>query len=178
MRSSLVMFFVVLAASSAFADEMTKPFTPRAGDMELRVTPSYLLGANDLQEGSSSGSLTVAGGFGYCLTNVVELGGTVGLSFTAPGTGASTAVVQIEPLVKFNFGSLLSPRSRLNPFIVTGIGLLDSNGTVFVAPTVNVGLEVMVTHTWGVVAYLPFEVLIGGDLTVGYGVGYGVVTYF
>jgi hypothetical protein len=121
-----------------------------------------------------------------------EIGGMLGLLVSAP-SGSSTVVgFNIEPFLKLNFGSGMSPETRFNWFALVGVGLniLDRGGVVpsetLITPELAGGVEMMLTHSFGVSVYIPVSLSFntsppaGGSSSpvIGLGIGSGLVGYF
>jgi len=200
-----------VVAFPAFADEPVRPkeegvrpYTPRAGEWELQVDgpafPMWQSGSGyntvrgaGIKTGSGGSVVTagVGGSLGYTVSDMWEIGGMLGFQIAAPSSGPSQVGLNVEPFLKLNFGASMSPETRFNWFGLVGIGLnLNSPGgggtsTTLVTPELAGGVEMMLTHSFGVTVYVPVTVSFntspppGTSSTVfGVGIGSGLVGYF
>jgi hypothetical protein len=176
-------------------------YTPRTGDWEFQLTaPAFPIGASDPRgvgaaihtgnNGTTDVALGLGAGLGYCVTDLVEVGGAFGFTYQSFGGangvgGGNVTTLNIEPFVKANFGSGMARDSRINPFVLGAVGLGyrdQGGGTALFSIEIAGGAEFMLTHTWGLTAYVPFVFSIptasGSSATIALGLGYGMVAYF
>ncbi len=150
---------------------------PQAGDVELLLEAPPILNATNLTPGTVTRGLGVTSsstfgigttfglglnaGVGYYLTDLVAVGGAVGVGGTLQG-------------------------AHFNPFAEGGfIGGGQAGpdlGTAILGFDVDVGVDFLVSRGWGIAVFIPFSLVAGtqsGAPTVfGFGFGYGLVTYF
>jgi len=210
---ALVAAFVGLACvgASAFADEVadisapapyqpreplareaSKAFTPRAGDTQLKLTDTLPVSVV-IPTASGIGvsvSSSLSAGLGYCVSDLAEVGGGLTVAVAAPSNQPTSTAFGVDAFLKFNFGGGDSASSRLNPYLTIDLAVLTTAGgganainLTLLQPTLNPGVEIMITHTWGINISVPIQVAF--DLAdanskpiVILGLGYGVVTYF
>ena len=178
---------------------------PQAGDYQLFLDAPPILNATNLVAGTvphgmglalAGGVTTVAlglnGGVGYALTDLFEIGGALAINYGGTAD-ANSFEFAVEPFVKINLGRQLLGKGGINPFASLGLifggasagytnyGYTGSNGTALFGFDLDLGAEFMVTHNWGVSAFIPFDLIAptnGAPATFGFGVGYGLVAYF
>jgi len=172
-------------------------YTPRSGDWEFSLTAPALPVAQlsprglgvDINTGAGGTTTTVIGigaGLGYCMTDLVELGGALNVVYFGGGGGGNATSLFLEPFIKANFGSGMARDSRINPFAMGAlqIGYIDlgAGGSAQFTIELAGGVEFMLTHTWGISAYVPLSIIIptasGSSAHIGLGLGYGIVAYF
>lgn len=165
------------------------------------LTPGVVTRGLGIVSSNAAGGSTLVGlglnaGVGYFLTDLVEAGAAVAIDYgqcLAGGTyggylgdlcGGGTIELALEPFVKLNFGRMLA-RGRFNPFAQVGLiagGESGSGyGTGLFGFDVDLGVDVLISRGWGLAVFLPFSLLAPtapGPTVFGYGLGYGVVTYF
>jgi hypothetical protein len=205
-----------LAASPALADEPVRPkeegvrpYTPRAGEWELQVDgPAFPMwqsgdGYNTVRgvgvqvptaSGSKGSTVSagVGGSLGYTVSDMWEIGGMLGFQVAAPSGSPTVVGFNIEPFLKLNFGAGMSPETRFNWFALVGVGLnvlAPGSGLpsrTLVTPELAGGVEMMLTHSFGVTVYIPVTASFntsppaGGSSSpvIGLGLGSGLVGYF
>jgi hypothetical protein len=210
MTRALVVVAGLICVASAPALALDKPnalgraegiYTPRTGDWEFSLTaPAYPVIAgpprgvgvtiNTGTGGSTDTALGLGIALGYCITDLVEVGGAFAFDYAATGGvngqgGGNTTNLSIEPFVKANFGSGMARDSRINPFALGAVSLGYVNrgvSSALITFELAGGAEFMLTHTWGLTVDVPFVFYIptasNSSASIGIGLGYGIVAYF
>jgi len=202
MRLAALVVGLFCVGSTALAEEAAAEggYLPKEHDIEVLLEAPPVLntwspfgGSVGRGFGLLAGNATVVGfglngGIGYCLTDLIEIGGSVAIDVYNAGAGGNSATnftFGLAPMVKLNLGHQLNMGPRFNPFVQTGItfGFLsapNTSGALF-AFEVEPGVEFMVTPRWGFNAYLPLGVLYNGAASQAFflmGLQYGMIGYF
>ncbi len=174
---------------------------PGAGDVQLFLEPPPFmnaisphggavdrgLGVSSRVNGETTLALGINGGVGYFLTDVFEAGAAVAFDYGETGLdlglGTHEFLFGVEPFVKANLGRVISEKTHVNPFADLGLilaGVVGDASTGIFGADLNLGVEFFLSHGWGVSVYIPFvmEAATAGAVDLGFGLGYGLVTYF
>jgi hypothetical protein len=141
----------------------------------------------------------LSGGFGYCLSPVVEIGGVLAFNLAnySSGSGSNSTTIyefMFEPMLKFNIGGAMG--GAVNPFVMVGplMGVSTASGGGSQSSTgqfggeADLGVEFFIGHRWGLSLFVPVQVLdqtaaggfivqSGSAVTVSVGFGFGLFGY-
>ena len=129
------------------------------------------------------------GGAGYAYSDLLELGGAVGLdvgNISGGGTSFSAYQFLFEPLVKLNLGSRWHWGQHWNPFVFAGMpigfgGTSAASGFVF-GGELAAGAEYMFFDHFGATLFVPLDFVLqtGSPSTFvfSFGIEYGITVYF
>ncbi len=138
--------------------------------------------------GLTSLGLGLDAGLGYCFTDLLEGGIALAIDYSGISPENSFAF-GAEPFIKANLGRMVTTSGHFNPFVQFGLVLGEfsassingSASTGLVGFDLNVGIEFLMTRTWGITLYLPLTLIDAtsdGTALFGFGVGYGFAAYF
>ncbi len=174
---------------------------PGSGDVQLFLDAPPILNATNLTadtvtrgfgflggEGGSQFGFGINGGVGYFITDMLEIGGALALDFASIDS-ASAFEFGLEPFAKLNLGRVISDRIHLNPYVSLGLllGAITGDTTAYGGNTglfgvdLDLGVEFFLSRGWGLSAFIPVGIFVptnGSPVAFGFGLGYGLVTYF
>jgi hypothetical protein len=196
-------------AASRASTSTTEQYGYREGSLQLFFyappytaqytinTPTNIKGFAYTSDGRGLNTISfgVSGGFGYCLTSLLEFGGAIAFNLqttSASGGGGSATGYDfaLEPFVKFNFASTFGT-GPVNPIIMVGpvFGLGQAQGGGFggqpgttgvIGADIDLGAEFFIGKQWGITGFVPIDIIDTagyGNVNFTIGVGFGFFGY-
>jgi hypothetical protein len=167
---------------------------PAVTETLLDARPTgFGIGQTTVQGSGVFGYIGLAGGVGYSVTDLIEVGGAVAFYINGANTAGvdlgTSGVYQLqgEPFIKLNLGSVFKS-GTLNPYVLGGFGFgvqgtMGTEGQAWglFGLDLDPGVEWLFGGRWGVDAFVPIQFQLathqGNQIGINLGVGYGLVGY-